>query len=177
VLGIVHAHDGELVVDSEPGAGTHIEVGLARAHELVASVSMPEDTDIQGSGLILLVDDEAAVRDVGKAMLESLGYTVDLAVDGAEALMMFESRDYAALVVDLVMPKADGREVLKAVRQRSPRLPVVLVSGYGALIHPESDVDTYTRFLSKPFRVGQLGATLHELITFSEPGLQIAQTP
>jgi hypothetical protein len=51
------------------------------------------------------------------------------------------------------------------------------VSGYGALVHPEADVDAYTRFLSKPFRVPQLGATLHELILLQEPGLETARAP
>ncbi|MDH3642119.1 MAG: response regulator [Gammaproteobacteria bacterium] len=164
VMGIVRAHNGELLLTTELDRGTLVELTLAAADQ--DGVAPRDDVEVyaRGSGAVLLVDDEDAVLQVGKAMLEAVGYEVTTARDGEEALACIDDADFVALVVDLVMPKIDGREVLSAVRRRYPNLPFVMVSGYGAqLVNAETGHDPFTRFLAKPFRVHELSATLSQL--------------
>ena len=167
VMGIVRGHQGELALESTLGEGTTIEIRLATAVDQPVEVVDGGRLD-SGQGMVLVVDDEQAVRDVSKGLLESLGYGVDLANDGAEALRRVVEGEYVALIVDLVMPKVDGREVLAEVRKRHPKLPVILVSGYGPLLTNEHlDADAYTSFLGKPFQRRQLAEALKEFETES----------
>ena len=164
VMGIVSAHGAQLTVDTAPGRGTTIEMTLEAAGGGVVDVAIPEATAFKGSGCVLLVDDDAEVRNVGKSMLEGLGYDVEVASDGAQALELLERGEFVAMVLDLVMPRVDGREVLKTLRASQSQMPVVLVSGYGAQkFGLRLDVDPHTRFLSKPYRARELAAVLGEL--------------
>lgn len=164
VIGAVRAHSGELTIDSEPGRGTLVTVSLDAEIEGDSTASEPRRDEQRSTGTVLLVDDDEGVRAIGKSMLEAADYEVELACDGKEALEKFEHGTYAAIVLDLVMPRVDGRQVLSAVRRRLPQLPVVVVSGYGAqLVSAELTADPYTRFLSKPFRSRDLIGALQDL--------------
>ena len=104
------------------------------------------------------------ITDLGKSLLETMGYEVELASDGAEALERLKLGEFTAMVLDLVMPKVDGRKVLATLRDSRSQLPVILVSGYGSdTVGPEVETDPYTRFLAKPYRPRELAATLREL--------------
>lgn len=78
---------------------------------------------------ILLVDDNAIVRDMLVDLVGSLGYTADAAASGEEALTLFDRREYDVVCTDLLMPGLTGWDVLKALRQRDPHIPVIIITG------------------------------------------------
>lgn len=118
---------------------------------------------IAGWGTVLLVEDDAAVRDLSRSMLERLGYDVLTARDGAEAIELFDAYAHLIRLVisDLQMPGIDGWEVLAAVRRRRPGIPVVLTSGYAEIPGrpPWSDGGPPV-VLNKPYSLGTLGRVL-----------------
>jgi CheY-like chemotaxis protein len=108
---------------------------------------------------ILVVDDQTAVRNAIKAMLEHHGYTVILAEGGRAALGAIEAFAFDAVVVDLIMPGMDGLETIKIFRDSAPRVPIIAMSGY-AFRGGSSDRDFFRMALDlgaacclqKPFR-------------------------
>ncbi len=135
VQGIVGKHGGHMTVDSVPGRGTTVTVFLPRRDADVAAAAGRRGEPIpRGRETILLVEDEAAVRQVTRSMLEEFGYTVLEAVDGVSAQYVFrENRERVDLVLcDLLMPRLNGRETLAGLRGMRPGVPAVFISGYTA---------------------------------------------
>ena len=95
-------------------------------------------TDSAQDPKILLVDDNAVVRDMLVDLVGSLGYAADAASGGAEALALFDSNHYDIVLTDLLMPEMSGWEVLAAVRQRDPRMPVIIITGTPAVGDPRA---------------------------------------
>lgn len=156
VLGIVRSHQGAIKVRSEEGKGTKVKVYLP-----YFGSSMPHDTsapgqsdDWKGSGTILLVDDEEAVRDAALRFLKRMGYTVIEAVDGMEGYERFmASRDNLnAVILDMTMPGMDGGSLCSAIRKVAPEMPVLLMSGYNkSEVMHRVDLDLDLPFMPKPF--------------------------
>ncbi len=146
VLGIVRGHRGALRVYSEPDHGTTIRVLLPLAEALAEPhVARPvQADDWRGSGLVLVVDDEAMVRDTARLMLEALGFDVLLAVDGEEGIARYRDRadDIQVVVLDLTMPNLPGDLAFAELRRIRPDVRVVLSSGY-------SEQDATDRFAGK----------------------------
>lgn len=117
--------------------------------------SSPLDTKI------LLVDDNAVVRDMLVDLVGSLGYTADAASGGVEALALFDANHYDIVLTDLLMPGMSGWEVLTAVRQRDPRMPVVIVTGTPAVGDPRAS-QPGVAVLRKPVDVKALDDTIKE---------------
>lgn len=169
VLGIIRAHHGGIRIYSERGHGSTFKI-LFPAIDGERQVSVAREVageSWQGSGLVLLVDDDPLVRNVGKSMLERIGFVVMLAEDGLEALsVMQEKRGEVRLVIlDLTMPRMDGEETFRELQGLAPEIPVLISSGY-------SEQDTMDRFLGrglagfiqKPYQLGDLRARLHEVL-------------
>ena len=159
---IVQAHAGFLRVESEPGRGTAFEVFIPRAIESVPSeASAPAPEIPRGLGeLILVVDDERAVRELVGEGLTAQGHHVLTAASGEEALALFRKhRDKVRLLItDSAMPSLDGAQTIAAVRKEKPDLPVILASA-------ETDtaaegLGTPTAFLRKPFSLDELLTTV-----------------
>ena len=101
---------------------------------------------------ILVVDDESNLRKVLAGLLRREGYEVDTAEDGAEAWDMLVDDDYAAVVTDLRMPNLDGMSLLKRIAQRSPELPVIIVTAHGTIDTAVEAVKLGAfDFITKPF--------------------------
>ena len=168
--GIVKQSGGYIAVDSAPGAGTTFTVLLPRVYEPAEALAVPSHPEVptgQSRGTILLVEDEAAVREATKRMLRKFGFTVIEAKDGEEALRLWQRDGDSVDVVltDVVMPIMGGAALARVLRERSPDLRVVFMSGYTqGTLEPSVMDEAATRFLPKPFTSDQLVGTLRELI-------------
>ncbi len=172
VLGIVRSHRGMIKVYSQLGQGTTFKV-LFPADVQAKPTAAVHIEDMQGSGTILVVEDEEVIRRVVKTTLELYGYTVLLAEDGEKGVRSLEKygREVDAVLLDLVMPRMSGEEAFRAMRLIRPDLPVVLTSGY-------SDIEAQARFagkslsgfLRKPFTAAALGHAIKSALRGKTPG-------
>jgi PAS domain S-box-containing protein len=134
VYGIVKQHEAHIDVESEVGQGTTFTIYMPALAESERAAGEGGLNDIpHGRGqTLLLVEDESSVLDVGKNMLEHLGYRVLTAEDGGQALKIYmEHQDEIALVLaDMVMPRMDGIALFHALQAQRPGIKVILMSGY-----------------------------------------------
>ena len=167
VFGIVKQSGGFIFVDSEVGRGTVFRIFLPRYVPEEKETSQKADTpkvaaDYTGQGVVLLVEDEDAVRSIGARALSSRGFTVLEAATGMEALEVVERVDgkIDLIVSDVVMPEMDGPAMFAELRKRGVAAKVIFVSGYAeeafAKNLPEGDFG----FLAKPFSIKQLIETV-----------------
>jgi two-component system, cell cycle sensor histidine kinase and response regulator CckA len=168
VLGIVRGHRGAIKVYSELGKGTSLKVLFpASQRAKVRERGSALRGIYQGRGTVLLVDDDEAVRGVGRKMLERIGFSVVTASDGAEAIARFRERadDIICAIVDLTMPHVDGAETFRELRRMRPGVRVILSSGYN-----EQDVTQrfvgkgLAGFIQKPYQLSTLVAVLEEVL-------------
>jgi CheY-like chemotaxis protein len=117
---------------------------------------------------VLVVDDEAAVRQTAGEMLRSLGYSAVACPGGAEALELLDSGEPAVscVLLDLTMPGMDGQEVLRQISIRHPRIPVVLSSGFSrSSVTGLSENPCYRGFLHKPYSSSELEQTMRSVMS------------
>jgi PAS domain S-box-containing protein len=165
--GIVKGHGGDIQVCSTPGQGTCFTVSLPA---LAAAV---EDAAGAGSGAprirtVLLVDDEDFVREIGRELLEHLGFTVIEAAGGQEALALLEhSREAVDLVIlDLVMPAMSGAETFDGLKRIDPTVRILLSSGYGIEGEAQVLLDRGgDGFIQKPFTIAQLRDQIERILS------------
>ena len=167
VYGIIKSHGGYIDVVSRKGRGTTFSVYLpASAREVLKPV---EGTDrvLAGSGTILLADDEEEVLNVGKEMLEAIGYQVLTATNGREAVEIYEKRkaEIDCVVLDMIMPDMGGGEAYDRMKDTDSHVKAILLSGYSidgeATEIMERGCDG---FIQKPFNVEQLSTALTEVL-------------
>ncbi len=155
VYGIVSQHNGFINVYSEVNHGTIFRVYLPTVSTPSETVAKPEADELfSGSGTILLVEDEAIVRDLVVALLEPEGYTVVQAINGLEAIRLFEDREGKVdlVISDIVMPEMGGKQLFEVLRQRDPTLKFILMTGYSTdPISAQGDGSSKPTMLHKPF--------------------------
>lgn len=175
VQGIVKGHKGAISIDSKPGKGTIFKVflpaGAPAPASQIAENRKEDAAQRRGNGHVLLVDDEESVRNVGVQMLKHLGYTVLQAKDGQEALAIFEQTPGISFVLlDLVMPRMDGRECLRELRRLAPDVAVIMSSGYNEQeLAGEFRETPPNGFLQKPYDVAALRETLARSLPSASP--------
>jgi CheY-like chemotaxis protein len=167
--GIVKQNQGEILVQSEPGAGAIFKIYLPRVNDpLETEYKAPTDTKrYHGSETVLVVEDEEGVRRVLLGMLQQIGYRVFTAGGAQEAIDLCLSSEVPIqmLITDVVMPKMGGRELAERLRDFAPDLKVLFVSGYtGSAIMHDGVLDAGTHFLQKPFTVEQLAGKVREVL-------------
>ncbi|MBO9623796.1 MAG: response regulator [Sphingomonas sp.] len=166
VYGFAKQSGGVVRVDSSVGVGTCVEIWLPRARvapasseaELVISSPLAASATFR----ILLVDDHAGVRATTAALLEDLGHGVVHAMDGSQALELFQKDPGAfdVLITDYAMPRISGAELVRQLRSERPDMPALIITGY-AEPHAAAPDAGDVLVLSKPFTPEQLHAALH----------------
>lgn len=134
VLGIVRGHNGSLKIESKPGKGTNIKVILPVSSKKVQYEPKKKSRydEFKGSGTILVVDDEEAVRLIVKEVLEYCGFNILLAKNGLEAVKIFKDNFHLIelVLLDMTMPKLNGVETYKKLIKINPDIRVILSSGF-----------------------------------------------
>ncbi|MDA1098904.1 MAG: PAS domain-containing protein [Proteobacteria bacterium] len=175
VFGIVKQTGGYIFPESDTDAGTTFSIYLPRyipTVEDVATTNRDEDDDerpkdLTGKGIILLVEDEEAVRMFAARALRNKGYTVLEADCGESALALFNEQkgDIDLLVSDVVMPQMDGPTLIREVRKQRPDLKVIFISGYAEeAFRRNLDPDSEFELLPKPFSLKQLAGRVKDVI-------------
>jgi PAS domain S-box-containing protein len=166
VMGIVKHHGGFITVESEVGKGTEFKVFLSAIAGAVSQSSI-EASNPRGNGeLILIVDDEAAIREVTKATLESYNYRTILASDGIGAIALYgkHQQEVSVVIMDIMMPNLDGVTTIHTLQNLNPLVKVIATSGLidNRKLALEAKATT---FLLKPFSIKQLLQTLTEILS------------
>jgi CheY-like chemotaxis protein len=172
VFGFVKQSGGHVKIYSEPGEGTSVKMylprALANALPGMQRSGVPADLP-HGSATILVVEDEAGVREVAVAILRSLGYLVLEASDGEEGQLVFgaHATDIDMLLTDVVLPgKVRGRELAERITAIRPQVKVLFMSGYteNSIVH-HGRLDDGVQLLGKPFKREQLARKVAEILT------------
>ena len=174
VYGIVKQTGGFVAVQSEPGVGTTFTIYLPRyeatEEELAETRAVAEEApsrDLTGTGAILLVEDEDAVRTFGARALRGKGYDVLEANNGDNALEVLAKTDKTIdlVISDVVMPGIDGPTLIRMLREKRPDLRVIFISGYAEdTYRDELDEENGVHFLPKPFSLKDLATKVKEVL-------------
>jgi PAS domain S-box-containing protein len=169
VYGFIKQSGGHIEVDSELNHGTIVKLYLPRADEgmPVATVLPEQFTALGGTETILVVEDEATVRNLLRRILQSRGYTILEALNGQEAIEVAQQHvgRIDLLITDLVMPRMSGRELAKRLTQIRPEMRTLLMSGYSDKVALDQGMlHASAAFMQKPFSPTDLLRKVRELL-------------
>jgi CheY-like chemotaxis protein len=165
--GIVKNHGGIITVYSEIGEGSTLNIYLPASDRPVLEEQEPEIELVEGTGTVLLVDDEAMVVEVGRPMLEKLGYRVLEANGGHEALRVYREKQSTIdiVVLDMIMPDLNGGETFERLKEIDPEIKVLLSSGYSINGQAQRIIERGCKgFIQKPFNLRELSNKLGEIL-------------
>ena len=173
VYGIIKQHDGYVNVYSEPGSGTVFKVYLPIISSEVEKTK-PEGLPMIAGRMetILVAEDDSQVRGLSREVLENYGYRVLEAVDGLDALRVFHDNkdDIQLVVLDVIMPRKNGRECYREIRKIKPEIKAIFTSGYTAdIIHKKGIPGEGLEVLSKPLVPQMLLKKVWELLNDHKP--------
>jgi len=170
VYSIVKNHGGHINVNSEIGVGTGFEVYIPAAKEIVSEHETTPNVP-KGEGKILVMDDEETVRKVAGEMIRHLGYTVDYAADGKEAVEKYVSAKetgspFDAVMIDLTIPGGlGGREANRRLLEIDPQVKTIVSSGYfNDPVMSEYNKYGFKGVITKPYRIDELSRTIHSVL-------------
>jgi PAS domain S-box-containing protein len=167
VHGIVEQHDGRITVESDPGRGSTFTLYLVQAASEREVADPGVESLPKGRERVLFVDDEEALAQLGREMLEDLGYQVTVKSDGLEALALFKA-DPGGLdlvMTDQTMPGMTGMELARALMGLRPGFPVIITTGYSDLVDAAVAKEAGVRaFLMKPISRGELARTIRKAL-------------
>lgn len=170
VLNIVREHHGGVRVQSEEGRGTRFEILFPALRPLPGEVNRPQWPEVAAcqekdtSLRILLIEDEPALLEVHRQLLECQGHEVEAFLTGEEALAVFPTRPFDSIIMDWTMPGLSGEELWLRLRELEREVPILITTGFSPQALPDSVLgDPACRVIQKPFEVRQLMALLGEL--------------
>ena len=169
--GIIKRHGGEILIESEPGKGTtfilHLPMGYGEEVQEEEKAGLPMKELL--SARILVIDDDESVRDILSEILKSKGHQVVGASNGEEGFERFRSEKFDLVFTDLGMPKISGWEVGKTIKGMNPKIPIVMITGWGMELNKEkmseSGIDLV---VSKPFGFDQVVQLVSEAMGLKE---------
>jgi two-component system cell cycle sensor histidine kinase/response regulator CckA len=168
IYGIVKQNNGSIWVYSEPGKGSTFKIYLPLVYEQPQAGPLVVGTVLaRGDETILLVEDEAGLRDMARQLLEGQGYTVLAAADTNEAMRICSGHPGSIdlLLTDVVLPTSSGQELARRVLASRSRMRVLFTSGYPAeTIVSRGVVDPGAVFLEKPFTTGALASKVRQVL-------------
>jgi len=168
VYGIIKQHEGYITVYSEHGKGTTFRIYLPLIKSKIEETE-PADLSILKGGLetVLIAEDDAHVRELTKNLLERFGYKVIDAVDGEDALIVFnENKDNVhLLILDVIMPKKNGKEVYDEIKKVRPDIKAIFISGYASdIIYKKGILEEGTDVILKPLSPQELLKKAREML-------------
>ena len=168
---IIHRHGGRVTVESEQGKGTIFHLYLPALRETKLVKKIEDRNPLKGKGAILVMDDEAEVRETTGAILTRLGYDVEYAGDGEEAIERYRAagaagRPFDLVIMDLTVPGGlGGHEALKRLREIDPRIKAIVSSGYSDdPVMADFRKYGFSAVVTKPFRVKELSEVVHRVL-------------
>jgi len=162
VHGFVHQSNGTVTIESELGRGTTVSMYFPRARGNAEEADRAADSEQAGEGAVLLVEDNPEVAEATAAMLQQLGYAVRVARNADLALKALDEQEFALVVSDIVMPEStDGVALARSIRERKPKLPVLLITGYNPNAREIADEFVVLR---KPADLAELSRTAARMI-------------
>ena len=177
-FGIIRRHEGSVEVESEVGAGTKFKIILPKAAVAEESASVESATKIPWTEAnsistpsfegpqpqALVVDDEEAVRELLRDLLESEGFRVYLAPGGREALNLFAAQPFDGIFTDVGMPGMSGWELAHAIRQRNETIPIAVITGWGEAVGSDEQKEARVDWVvTKPFRAERISELAKEI--------------
>jgi PAS domain S-box-containing protein len=168
VHGIMKSHDGSISVYSHPGEGTAFHLYFPVLETEAVARELKAAPVPRGNGEhILFVDDEEALANVGKKMLERLGYVVTIQTNPLEAIATVrnQAEPFDLVITDLTMPGMDGAKLGAKLLQIQPRLPIIITTGYSGMMTAERvHALGFRELLFKPCTARTLGETVHRAL-------------
>jgi two-component system cell cycle sensor histidine kinase/response regulator CckA len=165
--GIIKGHGGYIDVDSKKGQGTTFSIYLPASERKVQEAVKAAEPFIKGTGTILLVDDEEVIVEVGKELLEGMGYRVLTAKDGKEAIEVYEKdpNEIDIVILDMVMPNMGGGEAYDRMKEINPDVKVLLSSGFSIDGEASEILERGCNgFIQKPFNMRDLSEKIGEIL-------------
>jgi signal transduction histidine kinase len=168
VYGIVKQHDGFINVYSEPGKGTTFKIYLPLIHaEIIETKEIELPISERGTETILVAEDDAMVRKFMREVIEGAGYTVIEAKDGEDAIDVFiENKDrIKLLILDVIMPKKNGKEVYETLKETNPYIKAIFTSGYSAdILHKKGIISEGREVILKPVSSNKLLRKIRDVL-------------
>jgi len=168
VYGIVKSHEGYIFCNSEWGKGTIFEIYLpVIGQSLKTEESKEEKVPRGGKEIILLIDDDEAIRDLGNHILNQFGYTVMTAPDGEGGVELYQKErgKIDLVILDLIMPGMGGRRCLEELLKMNPRAKVVIASGYSVDEPTKEALEVGAKnFISKPYAIREMLKVIREVL-------------
>jgi CheY-like chemotaxis protein len=168
VYGIIKQHNGFIDVYSDPGTGTKFKIYLPLIKSEVKEAAKTEHSPVEGGiETVLVAEDDGAVRGFSKDILERFGYTVIEAEDGEKAIHRFmENKEKInLLLLDVIMPKKNGKEVYEEIKKIKPDIKALFLSGYPAyIIQNKGILEEGIDFIPKPVTKNDLLRKVREVL-------------
>lgn len=170
VMGIIKGHRGFVNVSSTVGKGTQFKVYLPAVNSQITLHNFSTEIPRGNGELILVVDDEPAIREITKASLQSYNYEVITASDGIEAVALFAEykNQIKAAIIDMMMPNMDGSTTISTLLRMNSLIPIVAVSGLATSDSINIDKNKQSQiftFLSKPYTAQDLFGAVYKVLT------------